>query len=114
MSNLYTLLNSLAHENQQCASLDLVDQWIKSHLLSQDDAREAFDQGFVLVKNIYSTNLDLALIGQQQQGKPYVFLTSKGFQHLKYLDPNATLGKPVWQPEIRLKKFMQKYNNLQN
>lgn len=110
---MYTLLNSLAREGKSGASLDMVDNWINSHMFSQDDARKAFDQGFLLVKNIYSDNVDRALVGSFQKGTPYVFLTEKGFSELKTLNPHAVFGRPAWKPEIRLKKFIQKYDNSQ-
>ena len=43
---MLTLLKSLAREK---ASLDSVENWINSNLISSNDAQLAFEKGFILV-----------------------------------------------------------------
>ncbi len=99
---LYTLLNSLARKGDQGAALDVVNEWINSHMFTQETARLAFDEGYILVKNIYSNSLDDKPI-------PYVYLTKQGMAYLKRYNNNASFGIPKWNPNQRLENFMQNY-----
>lgn len=103
-NRLYTLLNSLARKGSQGAELDVVNEWINSHMFTQENARLAFDEGYILVKNIYSSSLDDKPI-------PYVYLTKQGMAYLKRYNSNASFGRPKWNPNQRLANFMQNYQN---
>ncbi len=101
-NRLYTLLNSLARKGSQGVELDVVNEWINSHMFTQEDARLAFDEGYILVKNIYSSSLDDKPI-------PYVYLTKQGMAYLKRYNSDAGFGRPKWNPHQRLVNFMQNY-----
>lgn len=101
---MYTLLNSLARKGDQGVELDVVNEWINSHMFEQENARLAFDEGYILVKNIYSNSLDDKPI-------PYVYLTKQGMAYLKRYNSHASFGRPKWNPNQRLENFMQNYQN---
>ncbi len=90
---MLTLLKSLAREK---ASLDSVENWINSNLISSNDAQLAFEKGFILVAN--------------EQNIQMVYLTQQGLSYLQQFDKMEHFGKTKWDPNLKLQQFMNKYS----
>lgn len=116
---MYTLLNSLAKRGNKGAELDEVENWIKSDLFSQDTAKLAFDDGYITIKRalygLQSPNYNI--VNNQDLNLNYterVYLTALGFDHLQKLKPDSIYGVKSWQPNQKLRDFINKYNSKEN
>ena len=104
---MYTLLSSLAKYGIQGTEFSKVNNWIMSGLFSAQVANNAYSKKYINMRIVPGDDMD---IFNPNDGIRYVYITQTGLKALKQYKSDANYGTTHWNPNQKLKEFMQNYD----